>query len=177
MVKKDRGKILFFIFSVIFGMFGLAFASVPIYRVFCKVTGYGGYVNRYDFFREKKKIGHREITISFNADVMPDIPLKFSPDVQSVKVMTGEQKLIFYTAEDTADYPVEGMAVYNVTPFKAAKYFYKVACFCFTRQSFVPYQKVSMPVVFIVEPAIEDDPEMNDVHEMTLSYTFFQYKE
>ena len=137
--------------AALFGlaMLALAFASVPLYRIFCQVT------------------------VRFNADTDPGLPWLFKPEQHLVEAKVGESKLIFYRAENNAGHPVTGQAVFNVTPAKAAAYFTKVECFCFTEQTLQAGQKVDMPVSFFIDPAFMADANMKDVTSITLSYTFY----
>lgn len=155
-------------------MLGLAYASVPLYRLFCQVTGFGGTT------QEGKvapgAVGEREITIRFNADTDSALNWNFKPGERETKVKVGEQGLTYYVAENNDNTPVTGHAVYNVVPHGAGAYFVKIACFCFENQTLKPHQKVHMPVSFYVDPDILKDPEMKDVHTITLSYTFFAQK-
>jgi cytochrome c oxidase assembly protein subunit 11 len=157
--------------SVIVGMLGLTAAAVPLYRLFCQVTGYGGTTQR----AEAAPGGEleRTITVRFNADIDPDLPWAFAPEQRQMEVRIGEQNLAFYAARNRSDRPIVGQATYNVTPFKAAPYFSKIACFCFDEQILQPGQQVDMPVSFYVDPGIVSDPNTRDVHTITLSYTFF----
>lgn len=157
------------------GMFLLAFASVPLYRMFCSVTGYGGTT------QEAKAApavqGTKEIIVQFNTDIDPNLPWKFKPVQHQVKVRTGEQKLIFFSAENLTDHTIKGMATYNVSPDSVGVYFNKIQCFCFDQQTLKPNEKVTMPVTFYVDPEIEKDPYLRNIKTITLSYTFFKVKE
>lgn len=156
---------------VVVGMVGMSFAAVPLYRMFCQATGYGG----------TPQIGgvasgpsdHR-VTIRFNADTNPGLPWSFAPDQKQVDVALGEEQLATYHATNAADHTVTGTALYNVTPEKAAKYFHKTACFCFNEQTLAPGQKAEFPVTFFVDPELATDPATADVTTITLSYTFFR---
>jgi cytochrome c oxidase assembly protein subunit 11 len=161
------------IFSVIVvGMVGLSFAAIPLYRAFCQATGYAG----------TPKIGAatapggdgKTIRVRFNADTYPGLPWTFAPDQVEITVPLGEDHLASYTAHNQARTSVTGVALYNVTPEKAAKYFHKTACFCFNQQTLQGGQTMDFPLSFWVDPAIGKDPETSDVHEVTLSYTFFR---
>lgn len=159
---------------IVIGMFALAYASFPIYNLFCKVTGYTG-IPKISLNKENTNpLGERAITVRFNGDVMRDVPWKFVPIQDKVVVRTGENKLIFFSAENTSDVPVTGVATFNVTPLTAANYFNKVQCFCFNEQTLAPHQKVQMPVSFFIDPAIENNPDLKNVKTITLSYTFFK---
>ncbi len=161
--------------GVILGMIGLTAASVPLYRLFCAVTGYGGTTSVAE--RAPTEVSDRTITVRFNADIDPKLPWAFRPAQRAVEVRIGEQSLAFYEAASRADRPVVGTATYNVTPHKAGYYFSKIACFCFDQQTLQPGEAVEMPVSFFVDPAILDDPNTQDVREITLSYTFFLHEE
>ena len=158
--------------AVVGGMAGLTFAAVPLYRLFCAVTGYGG----------TPKIGlaaapgatGQMVTVRFNADTNPGLPWQFRPVQAEVRLPLGEEQVAFYTARNMADEPVTGVAVYNVTPEKVGKYFHKTACFCFNKQVLAPHQSMEFPVSFWVDPAIRQDPNTSDVQVITLSYTFFR---
>ena len=157
------------------GMGGLTWASVPLYKIFCGATGLGGTtqeargVNQYDL-----PILPRQMSVRFNADISPGIPWTFKPMQGAVKVHVGEEKLIYFTATNNSDEPVTGRAVYNVAPAKMGLYFSKIACFCFTEQTLQPHQTVKMPVQFFIDPGIVDDAHLDEVKEVTLSYTFFR---
>jgi cytochrome c oxidase assembly protein subunit 11 len=158
--------------GAVVGMLGLSYASVPLYRLFCQVTGYGGTTQQAD--AAPASVADRVITVRFNADTMPDVPWSFRPAQRSVQVKVGEQGMAFYVAANQASRPVTGQATYNVTPAKAGLYFTKIDCFCFTEQTLGAGQRVDMPVAFYIDPAIMDDRNLDDVKTITLSYTFFR---
>ena len=158
-----------------FGMLCFSFAAVPFYSLFCKVTGFGGTTQH--ALKASESVGSKMITVRFNSDVAPDVPWVFKPEQVSVQVKTGENKLVFYYAENLTEEPFDGMAIYNVTPHKAGKYFNKVHCFCFERQTLKPKEQVIMPVSFFIDPDIETDRETRRVNTITLSYTFFKYQD
>jgi cytochrome c oxidase assembly protein subunit 11 len=153
------------------GMVGASFAAIPLYRVFCAVTGYAG----------TPQIGPEQapgatatsITVRFNANVSPSLPWRFNPEQAQVTLKLGQQQVAFYRARNEAAEPVTGIALYNVTPDKIGKYFHKTACFCFNQQTLSPGQEMEFPVSFWVDPEIAKDPNTADVHVITLSYTFF----
>ena len=150
--------------SVVAGMAGLTyFGAVPLYRVFCKVTGYGGTTQRAAAV-PAPTAGGRMITVRFNADIAPNMPWAFQPVEREVKVRVGEEKLIYYAAWNRAAVPVTGTATFNVTPQKAGPYFDKVQCFCFTEQKLAPGQRVEMPVSFFIDPKIAQDRDLDDVN-------------
>jgi cytochrome c oxidase assembly protein subunit 11 len=175
--KSDRAKALTAVAlaSVIAGMVGLTAAAVPLYRLFCQVTGYGGTTQRAEAAPERQV--DQVIEVRFNADVGRDLPWSFTPVERVVTVRLGEQHLAFYRAHNTSDRPIVGTATFNVTPFKAGAYFSKIACFCFEEQSLQAGQTVDMPVSFYVDPAIMEDPDTRDIRAITLSYTFFALDE
>ncbi len=165
-------RMLVGLFGLVFGMVGLSFAAVPLYDLFCRVTGYGGTTQVAE--ETPDRVLDREIRIRFMADTNRDLPWDFAPEEREVTMQVGEAGLAFYTAENLSDVPVTGMAAYNVLPPKAGIYFNKIQCFCFDEQTLAPGQSVSMPVYFFVDPAIDDDPNLDEVRTITLSYTFFR---
>jgi cytochrome c oxidase assembly protein subunit 11 len=157
--------------AVAAGMVGASYAAVPLYRIFCSVTGYGGTTQRAEI--APHQVLDREVTVRFNADVGQGLPWKFVPVQRDVTVKVGESALIYYKATNASNRPITGMASFNVTPDKVGQYFDKIACFCFTEQRLEPGQSVEMPVTFFVDPRIADDRNLDDVTDITLSYTFF----
>lgn len=153
-------------------MMGLAYASVPLYNLFCRVTGFGGTPLTAE--AEPGIELARTITVRFDSNTAPDLPWDFKPEMQHVSMPIGRKTLVNFRARNYSAAPVTGTAVYNVTPAKAGKYFHKIECFCFGEQLLNPAQKVDMPVVFFIDPSIADDPNMNDVESITLSYSFFR---
>lgn len=158
------------------GMVGLAYASVPLYRLFCQMTGYGG-TTQVSAAPAAADVSDRIVTIRFDANVARDLPWRFEPAVASIDVRVGEQALAFYKAKNLSDVPVSGQATFNVTPHRAGPFFAKVDCFCFTEQTLAPGEDMDMPVSFFVDPAILKDADGNDLPEITLSYTFFRAAE
>ncbi len=152
-------------------MGGLAYASVPLYTLFCQVTGYGGTPQIAD--AAPSTVLDREIAIRFDANTNPKLPWKFKAAQTEMTVKLGEQSLAFFEAENLGGDEVTGTAVFNVTPLKAGPYFSKIECFCFTEQSLTAGQRVEMPVQFFVDPEILTDPDTKDVNTITLSYTFY----
>ena len=161
--------------GIVVGMVGLAYASVPLYRLFCQVTGYGGTPKIAE--SAPATAGERVIAVRFNADTGAGMPWDFRPAAREVKVRVGEPALAFYEARNPTGRPVSGQASYNVTPLKAGAYFNKVDCFCFTEQRLAAGQSVDMPVSFFIDPAIAEDPNLDDVKTITLSYVFFRLEE
>ncbi len=172
-VRRNHAT-LFSLLLLVGGMVGLAFASVPLYRLFCQVTGYGGTTQTAQALPDAP--GQRVITVRFNADTNPDLPWSFKPGDAAVDLRVGEEGLTFYRAVNQGPVSTVGTATYNVTPQKAGIYFNKIECFCFTEQLLRPGEAMDMPVSFFVDPAIMDDPNLDDVSTITLSYTFFPAK-
>ena len=162
---------------VVVGMTGLAFASAPLYDLFCRVTGFSGTPLRAESLPASLQAAERTITVRFNADIAPGMPWKFQPVQRAVKVRPGEEMLIFYKASNPTGEAVAGQASFNVTPEKAGQYFNKIACFCFEEQMLEAGQSVDMPVSFFVDPEILTNPTTRDVRTITLSYTFFRKPE
>ena len=154
------------------GMVGLSFASVPLYRLFCEVTGYGG-TPKTTAVAAPAGVVDRLVTVRFDANVNRELPWRFRPEERQVTVNLGEERLTHYEAVNLSDRPVTGTATFSVTPYKAAQYFAKIECFCFTEQRLEPGQSVSMPVIFYVDPVMLEDRNAQDVTVITLSYTFF----
>ena len=159
---------------IVLGMIMLSYASVPLYRMFCEVTGFGGTTQRAETLPDQ--VLDRKITVSFNADISPDLPWKFKPDQHEVVVNIGQQQLVSYSATNESVQAVSGMSTYNVTPHIAGKYFNKLECFCFEEQKLLPGQSVHMPVSFFLDPEMVNDPDLEGITHITLSYTFFPYK-
>lgn len=157
------------------GMVGMAYAAVPLYRIFCQVTGYGGTTQRAE--QSSERILDQTITVRFDATVSPKLQWSFAPARRTMTVRIGENALAFFKAVNRSDHTITGTASYNVTPEIAGSYFNKIECFCFTEQRLAPGQSADMPVSFFVDPAIMDDPDARDIKEITLSYTFFKSKD
>lgn len=160
------------VLGLVLAMLGLAFASAPLYTLFCRVTGYGGTTQTAEALPDR--VLDRRVTVRFDSNVSPTLDWDFTPEIRHVSVRLGEKGVIAYHARNKADHAVTGTAVYNVTPPKAGPYFHKIQCFCFGEQVLEPGADVSMPVLFFVDPAMNDDPNLADVTEITLSYTFFK---
>jgi cytochrome c oxidase assembly protein subunit 11 len=160
---------LFAVLGVI-AMTGVAFASVPLYRLFCQVTGFGGTTQTAQ--RAPGAVDAR-ITVAFDSNVAPALTWQFKPELASDTISIGARDMAFYTATNTGTVPITGTATYNVTPQQAGKYFTKIQCFCFTQQTLQPGETVRMPVIYYVDPKILTDPDTRDVEKITLSYTFY----
>ncbi len=148
--------------------------SVTLYRLFCSVTGAGGYTQRATADHATKSA--RVVNVFFNTNVAPGLPWRFVPVQRSVNVHLGQNTLVFFTAENASDRPIVGHATFNVAPSEVGLYFKKIQCFCFTEERLGPHQKVEMPVDFFVDPRMAKDPVLTDTNNITLSYTFFESK-
>ena len=166
-----QGLVAFAVAAVVIGMLGMSFAAVPLYRAFCAATGFAGttQVRRV----ASKEEGKRIATVHLDANVTPGLALDFAPEIPGVTVRTGQTATVFFKVTNRSDRTIAARAVYNVTPGQMGAYFDKIACFCFSEQHFGPHQTVEMPVVFFLDPALEKDETMNDINEVSLSYTFY----
>jgi cytochrome c oxidase assembly protein subunit 11 len=169
-----RGATAVSLAGIVFGMLGLSFASVPLYRLFCQVTGYGGTTQRAE--TAPGSAGETLITVRFNADSAADLGWEFRPIEREVRVRPGEERIIAYRAVNRTSQPITGNATFNVTPLKAGVHFVKVHCFCFEEQRLMPGESVDMPVSFFVDPALLEDPATREIRTITLSYTMFRAK-
>lgn len=161
---------------LIFAMLTLAFVSVPLYRLFCEVTGYGGQpVISQGEASEQGDMQPlaRQITIRFDSNVDRNLPWDFAPEKSSLSLPIGQKTTFFYRAKNRSDLETTGMAVFNVTPEAAAAYFVKIECFCFSEQTLKPGQEVRMPVVFFIDPEIQNEALLKNLDAITLSYTFY----
>ena len=158
--------------AALFGlaMLALAFASVPLYRIFCAVTGFDGTTMKAD--RAPGAVAG-EIGVRFDANIDPALPWKFEPEQATVRIQPGARTTIHYRAANLTARSTTGTASFNVSPTQAGQYFSKIECFCFTEQTLRPGEKVRMPVVFFVDPKLRTDPATRDIDEITLSYTFY----
>lgn len=158
------------------GMIGLAYASVPLYDLFCRATGYGGTVQVGGPAApgQAADAPARVVTIRFNANTAPGLPWRFAPSQGPMQLRLGDEGMAFYQASNSAAAPVTGVATYNVTPAVVGKYFHKTACFCFEQQTLEPGQRVDMPLTFWVDPQMAKDPATRDIHTITISYSFFR---
>jgi len=169
----------------VLGTIAVSYASVPLYRLFCQATGFGGTIQvsgdsteSPQFYTQVASTTARTdmppIKITFCSDAAASMPWKFVPLQRQATVLVGETALAFYNAKNLTDEAITGVATYNVTPNKAGIYFNKIQCFCFEEQRLKPYEEIDMPVFFFIDPEFLDDPRMNDVTNITLSYTFFR---
>ncbi len=157
--------------AAFFGMIGVAYASVPLYRAFCQLTGFDGTVRKAD--AAPRKVLDRQIAIRFDANVR-DLPWTFEPQQVTQDVRIGDTGLAFYTVTNNGKAPITGRASYNVVPESAGLYFQKLECFCFTDQTIQPGETKEFPVVYFVDPKFAEDFETKGAQEITLSYTFFR---
>jgi cytochrome c oxidase assembly protein subunit 11 len=172
---RRNGPTVVLLISVVAGMVGLSFASVPLYRLFCAATGFGGTTQRAE--TSPTRIAAGLIAVRFDAQVAPGLDWEFHPLQSSIAVHPGAQRQVFFRAVNRTAAPVTAQAVYNVTPTKAGIYFDKLQCFCFNSQTLAPGQSVDMGVVFFVDPDILTDPSTREVRSITLSYTMFRAPE
>jgi|TARA_R110002073_G_scaffold55631_1_gene142290 cytochrome c oxidase assembly protein subunit 11 len=168
-----NGRVMATCALVVVSMLGAAYASVPLYDLFCRVTGYGG-TTQVAQYNDETQILDRTMTIRFDASQEAGFPWTFEPVEPSMTVRVGETSLAYYRATNNTDRAVTGTATYNVTPYKAAPYFSKLECFCFTEQTLQPGESIDMPVLFFVDALIDEEPRADDVTTITLSYTFFE---
>ncbi|HEU4986302.1 MAG TPA: cytochrome c oxidase assembly protein [Rhizobiaceae bacterium] len=157
------------------GMVGMAYAAVPLYQLFCQVTGYGGTTQRVEQYSDR--VLDQEITVRFDANTTGGLPWEFGPEQRDITMPIGETVQVAYFAKNTSSQPTRGRASFNVAPAMAGAYFNKVECFCFTDQELKPGESLDMPVVFYIDPDIVNVPELKNVKTITLSYTFFPLNE
>jgi cytochrome c oxidase assembly protein subunit 11 len=172
MADRDLNRTAARLVGVVVFMGAMAWASIPFYDWFCRVTGFGGTPGVAEAGSDD--ILDQTVTIRFDASKDRGMPWEFRPQARTMKLRIGETGLAFYEAYNPTDRPVAGQASYNVTPYSAGGYFQKIECFCFTEQILQPGERVEMPVTFFVDPEIVDDPEAKYVHTITLSYTFHE---
>lgn len=166
-------RTLYPLLGIVIGMLMLAYASVPLYRMFCKVTGFGGTTR--EAVVAPGAVSDRIVTVRFNTDTDPKLPWQFTGP-GPVKVRIGETALVAFEARNEAGEATRGTATYNVVPFEAGRYFSKIECFCFQEQRLGPGQSAHFPVSFFIDPAILKDPQLKELSNITLSYTFFSYE-
>lgn len=169
-LKKRHRTLAAWCFALVVTMVGAAYAAVPLYRLFCQVTGFDGTPRIATSV--PSVVLDKTITVRFDGNVAPGLPWKFEPVQNTVEAKIGESMLVFYRATNTSDKPVKGSATFNVFPEIAAVYFNKVQCFCFTEQVLEPGQSIEFPVSFFVDPEIVHDKDARRVTHITLSYTF-----
>lgn len=173
--RRHNGIMALMLAAVVAGMVGLSFASVPLYRMFCEATGYGGTTQR--AAAAPKEVADAVITVRFDAEIAPDLGWEFRPVTPELRVHPGERREVFFRAVNRSADTVTGTATDNVTPTKVGIYFDKLQCFCFTKQRLLPGESRDMGVTFFVDPAVLDDPGTSEVRTITLSYTMYRAPE
>lgn len=176
-MEKGNKRMLLYLTGVAIAWVGLSYAFVPLYKIFCKVTGFGGTTQRADLVVADKLTPREDakpIRITFDGGVSAMMPWSFRPQQRELVLVPGETALAFYTAKNKTDKAITGVATYNVYPPQAGVYFNKIQCFCFEEQRLKANEEIDMPVFFFIDPEICDDPSMSAVNNITLSYTFFK---
>ena len=164
-------------------MLGMGYAAVPLYDLFCRVTGFGGTTQRASesdadlASHAALSAGAKAISVRFDASTARDVPWTFEPVQSTDTVQIGQRDMAFYTARNNSNVPITGTATFNVEPEQTGRYFNKIQCFCFTEQTLMPGQEVRMPVLYYIDPAILEDENAKDVEQITLSYTFHKAKD
>src|SRR6185369_14209491 len=171
-LKRRNINVLMTLTGLVAGMIGLAYASVPLYRIFCEKTGFDGTTQR--AAAAPGEVLDRSVTVSFTTDVSQELPWKFYPAQNKIEAKLGQPNTAIFVAENLSDRPVTGTATFNVSPDLYGPYFVKIQCFCFTQQTLKPGERVEMPVVFYLDPALAKDPQLDRMSDVTLSYTFFK---
>ena len=176
MEKTTKFKNIYFVFYVFlfaFGMLGLSFASVPLYDLFCRVTGYAGTTQKASL-APGPKVDASLYKVRFDANISPDLNWAFVAPSDEIQLKPGVEKIIHYTAKNLSNEPSTGTASFNVSPPKAGSVFMKIECFCFINQKLMPNEEIKMPVSFYIDPEIDNDDNLKSLNEITLSYTFFK---
>ncbi|OQR82649.1 cytochrome c oxidase assembly protein COX11, mitochondrial precursor [Thraustotheca clavata] len=176
-LDEKNKRILMYTASTALLFFGAAYAAVPLYKIFCQMTGFGGTTQRSDMLTAEKLSpveGAKPIRVTFDGGVASSMPWSFRPIQRDLVIVPGETALAFYTAKNPTDKAITGVATYNVYPPKAGLYFNKIQCFCFEEQRLKADEEIDMPVFFFIDPDIVDDPTMANISNITLSYTFFK---
>jgi cytochrome c oxidase assembly protein subunit 11 len=168
----DNGRVIAMTGATVIGMGSLGWAAVPLYDLFCRVTGYGGTTSQAE--AGPGTVLDETVLVRFDASRERGMPWEFKPVQKRMRVNLGATNIAFYEAHNPTDRPIAGTASYNVAPFATGPHFVKIDCFCFEEQILMPGETVSMPVTFFVDPAILDDPEARHMPEITLSYTFYE---
>jgi cytochrome c oxidase assembly protein subunit 11 len=181
-LEHRNRRTMIYAFAAALGMLGLGFAAVPLYRIFCQVTGFGGTTqvateSEADLAAQMAASGGvRDISIRFDANTALDMPWSFEPVQHTDRIAIGQRDMQIYLARNDSTQEITGTATFNVEPEQAGRYFNKIQCFCFTEQTLRPGQQVRMPVIYFVDPAMLEDPDMAGVQQITLSYTFHRAK-
>jgi cytochrome c oxidase assembly protein subunit 11 len=169
-IQKRNRRVAAGAFGVVAMMVGVSFAAVPLYDLFCRVTGFNG--TPQIGTARPAQAGEAVVTVRFNANTQPQLPWRFEPAQPAVQLRVGEEAMGFYRARNLSDRPATGISTYNVTPEVVGKYFHKTACFCFEEQTLAPGQEVDMPLAFWVDPRIAEDPNTRGIRTITVNYTF-----
>jgi cytochrome c oxidase assembly protein subunit 11 len=172
-----NGRVAFMAASIAVAMLGMAYAAVPLYQMFCQVTGFAGTTQRAERSPDASRVLDKTITVRFDSNVSHDLAWKFKPVQHTLDVKYGENHLAFYTATNTSDRTITGTAAFNVAPEAAGAYFNKIECFCFTEQTLKPGETVEMPVSFFIDPEMVKDRSAKSITQVTLSYTFYPVAE
>ena len=170
---RRNGRIAAIMGLLVVAMVGLAFASVPLYRIFCQATGFNGTTQRASSAVAPGPVAGKEVSVRFDANVSPTLPWHFAPERNTQIATIGEREMAVFTAKNLSARTITGSAAFNVSPPQAGKYFTKIQCFCFTQQVLKPGEEARMPVIFFVDPKLLKDPDTRDISEITLSYTFY----
>ena len=171
-LKAQNKKVIFIITFVGMLMLSLSYAAVPLYDIFCRVTGFGGTTQIAS--SAPGSSGHPNISIRFESNITDSLNWDFYSKTKTVKIPMGEEKTIYYFAKNLSEEPIVGTATFNVTPAKAGQYFMKIDCFCFVEQLLNPGESMNMPVTFFIDPDLYKDENVQEVNEITLSYTFMK---
>ena len=171
-LKAQNKKVIFIITFIGMLMLSLSYAAVPLYDIFCRVTGFGGTTQIAS--SAPGSTGHPNINIRFESNITDSLNWDFYAKTKTVKIPMGEEKTIYYFAKNLSDEPIVGTATFNVTPAKAGQYFMKIDCFCFVEQLLNPGESMNMPVTFFIDPDLYKDENVQEVNEITLSYTFMK---
>jgi cytochrome c oxidase assembly protein subunit 11 len=171
-LKSQNKKSIIIISFIVLFMLSLSFAAVPLYDIFCRVTGFGGTTQIAS--TAPGSTGHPDINVRFESSTSSSLNWDFFAKSKVVTIPIGEEKTIFYFAKNLSDKPIVGTATFNVTPAKVGQYFMKIDCFCFVEQLLKPGESMNMPVTFFIDPDIYKDENVKEVNEITLSYTFMK---
>jgi cytochrome c oxidase assembly protein subunit 11 len=176
-LKERNRRVLFYTTGLAVAFVGVTYASVPLYKIFCQMTGFGGTTQRADILVAEKMTPRddaRPIRVTFDGGCASTMPWSFRPQQRELILVPGETALAFYTAKNKTNKAITGVATYNVHPPQAGVYFNKIQCFCFEEQRLKAQEEIDMPVFFFIDPDICDDPFMRNINNITLSYTFFK---
>lgn len=173
-LQRRHRRVALVVVGVVAGMVGMSYAAVPLYQMFCRVTGFGGMPQIAS--TESATRGDKIMTIRFDANIASDLPWTFEPEQPSIKLRNGETATVFYKVKNRSNKTTIGIASYNVAPERAGMVFNKLACFCFNEQTLEPGESMDMPVVFYIDPAVETDEILKNQDTITLSYTFYAAK-